>query len=141
MLLVASQFLYLRSDTRPAFMWLNESDIPRVQTLLAPQHTLTEAELREIATMQLRNVVRAQTPPPVRSVPRTSYFLVVPIVIVLGCIVALLTTCYPASVFLWGDEIDRYNRTLQRRKALWGIIIGVAVVGVLGNSLFKWIAT
>jgi hypothetical protein len=44
-------------------------------------------------------------------------------VIVVCCGFALLMTCYPKAVFLWGDEVERYAHLLQRRTILWSIIL------------------
>ena len=41
-----------------------------------------------------------------------------------------------SAVFLWGDEVERYNKMLQTRRIVWNIIIGVIVVGVLSNFLY-----
>ena len=65
----------------------------------------------------------------------------VPLSVVVVCIVVLLTTCYPTTVFLWGDEVERYASTLQRRKAMWGMIISVTVVGVSSRFFFENVAS
>lgn len=140
LVLLASQFVTLQVPAaRTQSMWLNESDIQRVQALLAPGRTLTETELREVMTLQLRNVVAQWNPPKPARTPssRATLFFTLPLIVVMGCGFVLLTTCYPGSVFLWGDEVDRYSSALQRRKALWGIIISIAVVGMLSKFLFE----
>jgi len=61
--------------------------------------------------------------------------------VVVGCIVMLLTTCYPSAVFLWGDDAERYARIVQRRKTTWSIFVSVTVVGVLSRFLFEGVSS
>jgi hypothetical protein len=58
-------------------------------------------------------------------------------VLVALCVTVLLTTCYPTAVFFWGDEVQRHERTLQRRKLLWGFIATVTLVGLSSRLLFE----
>ena len=64
------------------------------------------------------------------------YFLDL-LLILLICGGYLLVRSYPSAVFLWGDEVERYNKTLQTRRAVSGIIIGVIIVGVLSESSLR----
>jgi hypothetical protein len=43
--------------------------------------------------------------------------------------------CYPSAVFLWGDEVERYNGVLQTRRIIWGVIITL-IVGALSTFLY-----
>jgi hypothetical protein len=107
--------------------------------MLKERPALTDEQLREISTMQLRNVLgfpRRQTSIQPNEVIR-ALFLVVPLSVVVVCIIVLINTCYPSAVFLWGDEVDRFANTVQRRKLLWNMIIGVIVVGLLSKLLFE----
>lgn len=141
LILLISQFVSLHVGARPEYMWLTDHDTERVRTLLLPHHTLTEEELREVVTMQLRNVTVVQEPAlPQSGQAHRPVLLALPLIVVLGCIVALLATSYPSAVFLWGDEIERYNNALQRRKALWGVVIGVTVIGLLSKFLTEWVS-
>jgi hypothetical protein len=121
-------------------LWLKTSDVKRIEGMLGNHPMLTDEDLREIATMQLRNVL-GLSPPPASSVPANqvtrTLFLVVPLFVVLACVLVLVTTCYPRAVFLWGDEVERYADTIQRRKLIWNIIVGVTVVGVLSKFFFE----
>ncbi len=124
--------------TGPAQLWLMSSDVDRIDAMLRDHPTLTDENLREIATMQLRNVVGSPSPPhstPPNQVTRT-LFLVVPLIVVFACVLVLVK-CYPSAVFLWGDEVERYANTVQRRKIAWNIIVGVTVVGVLSKFFFE----
>jgi hypothetical protein len=149
LLCIASSFVILFQlpstpvDTRGQHLWLGDSDLVQIRPLVAPGRVLTDEEHRKIATTQFRNLAFEQTT--ASSAPalnaRRTLFIVTPFLLVLGCCIGLLTSCYPNEVFLWGDETQRYALALQRRKALWGIIISVTIVGVLSNFLFAaWFA-
>lgn len=132
-------FIPLRAvPTSPTTLWLMSSDVDRIDAMLRDHPTLTDENLREIATMQLRNVLGSPRPP--RSIPPNqlsrALFLAVPLTVVFACVLALVA-CYPGAVFLWGDEVERYGSILQRRKILWNIILGVTVVGVLSKFIFE----
>jgi hypothetical protein len=137
---ITSPLVSLRDTARSDSLWLQRSDVDRIEAMLREHPTLTDENLREIATMQLRNVLGLSTPPrpipPPNQVART-LFLGVPLSVVLACVLVLVKTCYPTAVFLWGDEVDRYAHTMQRRKIIWNTIISVIVVGVLSKSLFE----
>jgi hypothetical protein len=126
--LAISQFASPRGSLRADTLWLYDSDVARIETMLREQPALTDEQVREIFSMQLRNVLgfpRRPTSVQSNGITRTVF------------IVVLLKTCYPSAVFLWGDEVDRYAKKLQRRKILWNIVVGVAVVGVLSNFFFE----
>jgi len=124
-------------------MWLSDSNLDTVATMLARGQTLGEEQLRKVVTMQLRNVVDVERPQHSSSSMQTrrAWFLVVPLLVVIGCIITLLARCYPGTVFLWGDGVNRYQGTVQLRKVLWGVIIGIVVIGALANSLFAGLST
>jgi hypothetical protein len=124
-------------------MWLRDSDLYRLDTILAGQPTLTDENVRELLTMQLHNVLEAQRPTPTLSAGETrrTLFVVVPVIVVLTCSVILVVTCYPTRVFLWGDEVERYADALRRRRVTWNIVIGVIIVGVAGNLLTEAIVS
>jgi hypothetical protein len=124
-----------RADT----WWLSSSDIDRIKAMLKEHPALTDEQLREVSTMQLRNAIgfpKQHTSVQANEVAR-ALFLVVPLSVVVAGIIVLLKTCYPSAVFLWGDEVDRYSNVVQRRKIVWNIIIGIAVVGVLSKLLYE----
>jgi hypothetical protein len=101
-------------------LWLKSSDVDRVETMLGEHPTLTDDNLREIATMEFRNVLGLPRSPrsvPANQVTRT-LFLLLPLSVVFACVLVLFRTCYPSGVFLWGDEVERYANILQRRKIL-----------------------
>jgi hypothetical protein len=87
--------------------------------------------------MQLRNIVDDQRPKQVSHGVRTRQIvcIIIPLLVVVGCGFTLLITCYPKAVFLRGDEVERYPSMIQRRKLLCSIVIGVPIVGLLGNLL------
>src|SRR5437870_11201 len=75
----------------------------RESRVCAPIDGRSESELREIATLQLRNVaITKRAPPPMTPHQRrTRLYLVIPLSLVLVCIVLLVTTAYPYNLFLW----------------------------------------
>ena len=124
-------------------MWLQDRDLDRIEAIVRQQRPITDQELREVVTMQLRNVVNSARPQrPIRkSGTRQVLVVAIPLAVVSFCIIGLLSTCYPKAVFLWGDEIERYARVLQRRRILWGIIVGVALIGILSKLLYEGVNT
>ena len=142
LVLLMSQFFPLRPPLSLDW-WLNDSDMERVEAMLAQRPTLTDEQLREISTMQLRNVLAARraTLQTQEIQTRRTLFLLVPLSVVVLCIATLLGTCYPSAVFLWGDEVARYASAVQRRKTMWGIIIAVTVVGVSSRFFFEGVSS
>jgi len=128
---------------RSDYWWLTSSDLDRIEAMLAQHPALSDEDLREVSTMQLRNILDARRN--VRSAQenrmKRTLFWAVPLLIVGACIVVLLTTCYPIAVFLWGDEVKRYASTVDRRKAMWSIIIAVTVVGVASRFFFEGLSS
>ncbi|MGD9850436.1 MAG: hypothetical protein AB7T38_04130 [Nitrospirales bacterium] len=128
-----------RSATEAAGgMWLRGSDIARVEQILEEKRTISDEEMREIVTRQLRNVFEDQRPAEGRfsGWTRQKTFVAGPLLVVLICAIYLLSRCYPEAVFLWSDEIERYNKMLQTRRIVWTLIIGGIIIGVLSNVLF-----
>lgn len=123
-----------------ATWWLNRADRERLIQMLKEHPILTDEDLREIGTRQLKNVLRdngALLDSDASSKPDgpKPYFLAAVIVAVIVCIIVLFT-CYPATIFLWGDEKDRYDAILQRRKVVWGILISGLLAGVISKVWF-----
>jgi hypothetical protein len=144
LILLASLFVRIGPD---AMSWyFSRSDRDRIRVMLAQHEILTDENLREVSTLQLRNVVDFQPPPGIKEdkQKRPTRILALPLSVVVALIVILLTTCYPGAVFLWGDEIERYANTVQRRKVIWTIVVGVTTVGVLSRifaeELTSWLA-
>jgi len=139
LLLLLASSLHLSSAFGQAdVMWLREGNVDRVQQILKQNRTITDEEMREITSMQLRNVLNPSDTKSELSgwSVRRKVFLGVPLLILVVCAGYLVVSCYPKAVFLWGDEVERYNKMLQTRRIVWNIIIGVIVVGVLSNFLY-----
>jgi hypothetical protein len=125
-------------------MWLTDADIHQLAKSLEPNKTLTEEQVREIVTMQLRNVVsdfgeptgtQIQSSPTSKSSGLVGALLLVgPLVALIATAIYLLVHCYPTALFLWGDAIGRYEHLKHTRTILWPIIVGAAVVGLLTNA-------
>jgi hypothetical protein len=62
-----------------------------------------------------------------------SLFLMLPLIVILGCVVYLQQTSYPFGVFLWGDYEEYYNKLVSRRKTVWTVVVASLFVGILGN--------
>jgi hypothetical protein len=139
LLLLASQFVDLRAANNSSW-WLTSSDRHRVEAMLAQHPVLTDQDLREVSTMQLRNVLAWNALRPPRQAPpnrtRRTLFWAVPLLVLIACTVILLTTCYPKAVFFWGDGVERYENAKHRRTIVWGIIISATVAGVASNFFF-----
>jgi hypothetical protein len=116
--------------------WLGGSDVHRVEQMLSAGRTLTDEEAREVTTMQLRNVVLYQQPQQPKGSSRKLVLFGIPLVGLLGLAITLFTQ-YPGAVFLWGDEVERHARRVQRRRVLWGVMVSILVVGVLARLLFE----
>ena len=140
-LLLASQVVVFQWPTSSDW-WLTRSDIARIETMLKQRSTLSDEDLRDVSTMQLRNVVEARRPVRAEAIQtRRLLFLAVPLLVGVGCVGVLLGTCYPNAVFLWGDEKERYANIVHRRKTIWGIIIAVTVVGVSSRLFFEGVSS
>ncbi|MEX0774733.1 MAG: hypothetical protein WD042_03350 [Phycisphaeraceae bacterium] len=133
--LLLSSFAGLNSGTgRDAdAMWLRVRDVERIEQILKQQRTLTDEEMREIATTQLRNVVLAYRESRPSGLTRQKAYIGVPLLVVLGCVIYLIGLCYPTAVFLWGDEVERNAKMLHTRRVLWGLIISGIGFGVLSK--------
>jgi len=126
-------------------MWLDDPELDRIERAVKENRPLTEAEMREISAGQFQNVlaqVRPKAEPQVRR-KRALLLFGIPFLLIVAASIYLAMTCYPKAVFLWGDEVDRYNATLLRRKVLWGIIVTILVGGIatklLSEAVISWI--
>jgi hypothetical protein len=148
LVIVLSQFVTVghtpRREDAARVMWLSNPDLDHVEQILSQNRTITEQEMREIATRQLRNVLEDQRPKrsPQKTWTRQRILVGVPLVILFVCVI-ILFNCYPDAVFLWGDEVERYATIVQWRKNIWNVIIIAMVVGVVANlfstSLVSWL--
>jgi len=142
-ILFASQFFSLRFGPGPidmaGAMWLRGPDFDRIEQILRQSPVLTDDDMREVVTMQLRNLLKEKRPkePAQKRRTRQLVFLGTPFIVVLGSISILILYCYPNAVFLWGDEIQRYARKVQTRNVLWTVIVGGMVIGVLSTMVFE----
>ncbi len=124
-------------------MWLTDADIHKLATAVDANKTLTEEQVREFVTMQVRNMadyigesVRDRQPPPTPNRSRSTWEVVLlfgPLVLLMATAL-LLVRCYPNALFLWGDAVGRYENLKQTRSFLWSALIGTAFVGLLTNA-------
>jgi hypothetical protein len=131
-IVLISQFVSFNSRNLAQQQWLSGADLDRLEQILDQNRTMTDEEVREIETREFKNILEDQRPKqlPQKGRTRQIIFIGIPFLTVIGCGFTLLLTCYPKTVFLWGDETERYASMLQRRNRLWTIIIGVMVIGV-----------
>src|SRR5207253_3924961 len=112
-------FLFIPSLPNSAFgnadsMWLRARDVERVEQILKQDRTITDEEMRDIATRQLRNVLEGSGKRTNQvGWTRQKAFVGIPLLTILVCAAYLVLRCYPSAVFLWGDEVERYNNMLQ----------------------------
>jgi hypothetical protein len=117
-------------------MWLRVRDVDRVEQILKQQRTITDEEMREIETRQLRNFVEAYKQSQPSGWTSQKAYVAVPLLAVLGCVLYLAGRCYPSAVFLWGDVVERHTKMLRTRRILWNIIIAL-VIGGLSKFLYS----
>ncbi len=125
-------------------MWLGEADLRPLAKTLETNKTLTEEQVRESRTMQLRNVASTfgepesdQTPSSPannRSALEAALLVFVPLVLVFVMAFYLLARCYPRALFLWGDAIGRYDNLKQTRSMLWSALISITFVSVIVSA-------
>jgi hypothetical protein len=150
LLALAGPSVRLYSPTTERTMWLRSADIDRVERILSQGATLTEAEMREIMTMQLRNVLNDQKPDASAGAPASApsmkemAFLFVPPSLMVVLALYLLVACYPNALFLWGDSLEYYEALKRTRTLLWSVVIGATVVSVFTNvfkeGLTSWLS-
>jgi hypothetical protein len=118
-------------------MWLDDKELDKIQKIVDENRTMTDAEMREITTGQLSNVLLylRPKPEPHTGLNRLLLFFGVPFLLLVGVVIVLVTTCYPTVVFLWGDEVRHYDTILQRRKILWGLIVTILAGGIISKLL------
>jgi len=56
-----------------------------------------------------------------------------PFLLMAGLAAFAVTTCYPGSVFVWGDIAEHYLTLVRRRAQIWNIVVVVFLVGLLIN--------
>jgi hypothetical protein len=143
-IVLAAQFLnFAAAPLTSSDWWLKHSDLDRLAEMLKQHPTLTDEDLREIETRQLKNVLEyngVSQRPTQTSRPARAVLLPLACVSIIGCVI-ILFTCYPSAVFLWDDEQARYETILQRRKAVWGVIVSVMLAGVVSRLWFDGLSS
>jgi hypothetical protein len=117
-------------------MWLRDRDVDRIEQILKQDRTITDDEMREVATRQLRNVLEGSTVSLVGGWTKQKIFVAVPLLAVLACLLYLMFKGYPSAIFLWGDEVARYERMVHTRRVIWNFLIGGIIFSVLARLLF-----
>ena len=100
-LLVLSSFHVRSAYGQADVMWLRRGDVDRVEQILKQNRTINDEKMREISTMQLRNVLNMDTNSQLSGwTIRRRVFVGVPLLILLACAGYLVVKCYPRAVFL-----------------------------------------
>ncbi len=64
-----------------------------------------------------------------------NFFLALPAILLVVCLIYLARKCYPRTVFVWGDWEEHYKNIISKRRTVWGVVIGALVIGII-SSLF-----
>ncbi len=105
----------------------------------AKEVTNTNDKIDFLFTLQSRQLERSMARQEVRTIHLSkaftlrNLFIMLPLIVILGCVVYLQQHCYPFAVFLWGDYEERYNKLISTRKTIWTVVIGSLFIGILGN--------
>jgi hypothetical protein len=62
-------------------------------------------------------------------------FIMLPIIIVLGCLGYIAVSCSPSAVFLWGDYEEHYKKLVSKRNNVLNVIVTVIILGILTNLI------
>jgi hypothetical protein len=92
---------------------------------------LFEMQRRQLAELQPRSV----TPIGVDLLSTRVLLIILPLLLVFGCIAYLIATTYPRAVFLWGDYAEHYSHLLSKRKTLWTVVVIALFVGAMSSLL------
>ncbi|MFI5399174.1 MAG: hypothetical protein ACHQ9S_26890 [Candidatus Binatia bacterium] len=115
-------------------MWLTASDIEYVKTTTNDGHVLTNGEVLEILTRQMRNLAEEHDRGMWYGLVSWRLLLRIgPILLVSVGIIYNLWTCYPAGVFYWGHGRQKFDAILSRRRMVWTTIVGATIVSLAAN--------
>lgn len=95
-------------------------------------------QIERAKLLKLRPAEPLSLPPGLISVRSAVIF--VPLLVMLGCIIYLVTSCYPRAVFVWGDYEEYYGQLLNRRKAIWTVVIATLFLGAMSSLLASGVA-
>jgi hypothetical protein len=66
--------------------------------------------------------------------------LIIPLILLLGCVTYLLRTSYPRTVFLWGDYAEHYAHIVSRRMMIWTVVVAAVLIEVVSGLFATEIA-
>lgn len=90
--------------------------------------------LFEIAKQEAESKYAADAGPQFSSIfSLKMLLLMLPIVIVIGCVYYVVSKCYPTSIFLWGDYESHYNNLVARRNTIWTVVVLSLILGLVTN--------
>jgi len=122
-------------------MWLTEKDVTELQKMLDepsfadnPQMLISNVYKRQIRNLSSPHKIQ---PSKERKLGRLYdwriFFIVLPVVVILGALIYLFTTCYPLAVFLWGDYEEEYTKIEGRRKTIWIAVVVSLIISILAG--------
>jgi hypothetical protein len=113
-------------------LWLTKAEVTELETTLQQSTVISPEVEADILRRQLHNIRKSLEP---RSLyPKWTVLLIaVPILVVVCSFIYLVSRCYPAAVFLWGDSEEWYKSILKQRTFVWNTIIGSMAVGILSG--------
>jgi hypothetical protein len=113
---------------------------PEVQMLLekAKHANTTDEKVDFLFEYQAKQIELIAQPPNKstnlsRLLTMRNLFILLPLLIIVGCIMYVVRNCYPRAGFLWGDYESHYNDLMSRKKAVWTVVIISLLVGIVGN--------
>jgi hypothetical protein len=62
-----------------------------------------------------------------------NFFILLPILLIVGCVLYVITKCYPRTNFLWGDYDTFYKELMAKKRVVWLVVIASLVLGIVGN--------
>jgi hypothetical protein len=116
-------------------MWLTPTDLVELDSLETSKPSNSNSAA-EIMTRQLKNIRAAAQERSFINRLLTNWhnwFLALPVLVAIPCFFYLIARCYPAAVFCWGDGAERHARIVARRRHVWSVLVGFAIVEVLSN--------
>lgn len=126
------------SSKQNGWIQLDSSDINRIEAVLKDSTFTATEKAAQIFLLNSEKWINQQKVQKRGVFYRTftnlnSLFIVIPILVVAVSFIYLIFFCYPTSVFLWGDVKEWFKKIVNRRKAVWSLIIFSMLIGILSN--------
>lgn len=124
--------LYLPERNLAYHMWLSKTDIQEIAAELKTSPTISADQSLAILNRQIANLNSQLQDKPIKA-SWPIFFVIAPLLIILGAFAYLIRHCYPRAVFIWGD-MEEWYQTIQRRKAfIWNTIFASTLLSVVSG--------